>query len=278
MKKLALSALMLTSALFAESCVDRFFVEVQSGYSSSMDASISAGDDWDPSPEGYSRDIGGSAYYQMGFGYAHSPCWALQFNASYRPGYTYEQFQTSTAINTPNFLGTKTRYFNLSSTTFMADLTWNKFSDYYRYCFDCVNMWVSPFIGAGIGVSYNNLYNFHSKVPSQFIDGPGTNDVSIPPRVYSIENNFVRQAFAAEGYVGIATQLFCCLNVQLGYKIFYGGVFESNDYVYASKSSLLVVPDPVNGTGEFITVAKPATPWKGSLLANEFFMGIYGRF
>ena len=229
-KVLSICLLASAFAVRAAEDVERFYVGAQAGYSASMKAKICADPSfWDASPEGYNARIGSSAFYQTSLGYQRCSMFAFQVSATYRPGYDYCRFQTSTATSTTLFLGTKTRFFKLSSLAFMADVFINKLGEHYSWesCNGCLR--VAPFIGGGVGVAYNNLYDFHSVVPAQPA-GTGTTAnyplYAIPSRVYSMENPYVKQSFAAQGAVGIVARAWEKLNVEVGYRFFYGGKIQ----------------------------------------------------
>jgi hypothetical protein len=271
--------------------MDRFYVGAQAGYSGSMKAKFCAPAFWDASPEGYNAHLGNSAFYQSSLGYQHCSWLAFQVSANYRPGYEYCKFQTSTAVDTNLFLGTKTRFLKLSSLAFMADIFVNKLGEHYSWesCGGCLT--VAPFIGAGVGVAYNNLYDFHSVVPAKAASiglSSGYPANAIGSRVYSMMNPYVNQSFAAQGAVGLVACAWEKLNVEVGYRFFYGGKIQTNNYGYQFKSEAVVNQQQVtvNGTGavvvnansEFVAIAQESPPWYGKLMANEFFVGIFGTF
>lgn len=293
MKKV-LSLLLLVSAFVAKADeMDRFYVGAQAGYSGSMKAKFCADPAfWDASPEGYNARLGNSAFYQSSLGYQHCSWLAFQVSANYRPGYEYCKFQTSAAADTTGFIGTKTRYLKLSSLAFMADIFVNKLGEHYSWesCGGCLT--VAPFIGAGVGVAYNNLYDFHSVVPAQPASTgltPNTYPTNaIDSRVYSMMNPYVKQSFAAQGAVGLVARAWEKLNVEVGYRFFYGGKIQTNNYGYQFKSGAVVNQPQVTVTAtgavvakansEFVPFAQENTPWYGKLMANEFFVGIFGTF
>jgi hypothetical protein len=273
---LLLSLLSITClAETADEHTPHYFIEISSGYSYSTQACLKVNKkEWDPSPQGYSSRIGSSPLYQAAIGYQDSSWYSLQLSASYRPDYSYQRFQTSKARTTPGYIGTKTRYFKLSSTALMADIYVNKFAEHWKIAIEELHLKTAPFMGAGIGIAYNNLYDFHSTTPSQPADGT-TPAFTIPPRAYSLENNTIRQSFAAQLMLGFSGKLFGYIHYELGYRFFCGGRFESNDYAYALKTPLVVNE---GGSSEWITTAEPSSFWRGTLLANECFLGCYGRF
>lgn len=229
------------------------FITVGGGYSWSTKSHIKADSlFWDPAPQGYNRSLDQSEFYTFGLGYHCKSLLSFVLEVDYRPNYRYSKFQTSTATTTVAFIGTKTRKFRLSNLTFTANVFLNKSGNCYNWdCGSCFN--IAPFIGGGIGVAYNTLYDFHSVLPLQA--GQTVQEVR------SIMNYRQKTAFAGQVMVGITSKINERMSIDLGYRWFYGGRFESNNYI-------------TNANPAVPTDVPPhlTPPWKGSLAANELYV------
>jgi len=228
------------------------FLSIGGGYSWSEKASIRASSiDWDPAPQGYNSNVKQSEVYTAGIGYHFSVPVSILFETGYRPSFKYSRYQSSVASGTPGFLGVKTRHFRLSSLAFLFDAFLNKRGDVFNWKPSAL-FTIAPFIGAGLGVSYNNVYDFHSVQP-------------IPPGkkahpIHSIENNKVHAAFAGQVLAGFVFKVSKRFSFDLGYRWFYGGKFLSNNYLI----------DVSLGS----TYPESTTQWKGVLRANEIFLNL----
>jgi opacity protein-like surface antigen len=228
------------------------FISIGGGYAWSQKASISASPkDWDPSPQGYNDNVKQSEVYTAGIGYHFRPIVSILFEMGYRPNFKYRKFQTSTATSTPGFLGEKTRHFRLSSLAFTFNAFLNKEGNCFRWKWsDCLS--AAPFFGAGLGVSYNDVYDFHSVLPLS------SGGVFHP--VESIENNKVHAAFAGQVIAGLVFKVSQRFSFDLGYRWFYGGRFLSNNYIV----------DTIPG----FATPQSSTAWKGVLRTNEVFINL----
>jgi len=226
------------------------FVTVGGGYSWSIPADISANPAyWDVASQGYDHDVDNSELYTFGLGYHTPSIFSFLLEVGYRPNYKYERYQTSSASNTPEFTPIKTRHFELSSSTYTFNAFLNKAGNYACWSFrNCLT--VSPYVGGGLGVSYNTLYNFHSVLP---LDSEGVQEVK------SIMNDWQKTSFAGQVMIGLTTKINSRLSIDFGYRWFYGGKFESNDYLSSSSQNPIVYPQKI-------------APWKGKLRANELYV------
>ncbi len=202
---------------------------------------------WDAAVEGYNAQLGKSELYTIGLGYQAHAALRTTFEASFRPSLSYCKFQTGINEGEANFLGNKTRYFNLSN----ASLMFNAYIDGAGITpgldlnIGC-DFHIQPFIGAGIGLSYNKIYNFHSvttTLANAISYTVGSAMVSTKHRTFSW------QAFAG---LEVARTSFCSLDI--GYRYFDGGKIKSNNW------ALAVLPP------------QTTSPWTGKLRANEFFV------
>lgn len=204
---------------------------------------------WDPATEGYDSKLGRSEMYNIGLGYDFCPMFRGTVEASFRPSFKYCKFQTGIDNGQINFLGDKTRYFNLSN----ASLMFNGYayggglSPYLDWNLGC-NFCAQPYIGAGVGVSYNRMKNFHSVTTTavQSLDETvfTIGSAMLPNTARSFSWQFI-------GGLEVARASLCSLDI--GYRYFDGGKIRSNNWIFP---------------GNAIT----ATPWKGKLRAHEFFV------
>ena len=258
-KKLSMTLLALTSSVgFAGTMgvvVDTFnpslYLKVGSGGSWSMNSDIQPDNTvWDRAFQGYNANLGSTALYSAAIGYNLNPLWSFDFDYIYRPSYQYYKYQDffPNTANTANYSSvSRTRVFNLASNSLMANaylhgkglsdsLAWNVGSCYT----------LEPFIGAGLGVAFNTLYNFHSE--------------SVDGEAKAIMNDNFRTSFAWQLSAGLNLFNDSHFNLAAGYRYYNGGTFTSNNYAWYS---------PVNGVGAYSEIT---SPWKGSLQANEFFV------
>jgi opacity protein-like surface antigen len=216
------------------------YVKLGSGGSYSMDANIYADPTyWDASPQGYNANVGKTALYSAAFGYNYSSLLSGDIEYIYRPSYSYSKFQTSTASNTTGFNADKTRHFDLQSNSLMANVYLNgaAISEYLK-----VTLWnsyaIEAFIGGGLGVGFNETNSFHS------VKTTGEISAFVP-------SNFTT-SLAWQLSAGLQLMNTENYHLSAGYRYYNGGNFFSNDYV--------------------TDFAVYATPWKGTLQANEFFI------
>lgn len=230
------------------------FISVGGGYSWSIHSDICATTSyWDASPQGYDDDIGNSPIYTFGVGYHTNTIFSFLFETSYRPSYEYSRYQTSTITDTPGFIGNKTRYFKVSCTTFTFNGFLNKQGNYCNWTFrNCFT--IAPYVGGGLGVSYNTLYDFHSVLPH--VSGQGYTEVR------SIMNYRQNTSFAGQAMIGLTTKINQRLSLDFGYRWFYGGYFKTNNYITNVNPGTPTIPPSL------------APPWKGKVRANELYVNL----
>ncbi len=229
------------------------YVKLGSGGSYSMNTHINANNAssvfWDATPEGYNSSLGKTALYSAAFGYNYSPLISADMEFIYRPSYSYSKFQTSTDQGTVNPLGNKTRRFNLESNSLMANayLHGAGWSDKLKInVHDHFNL--EPFIGGGVGVSFNTLSNFHSVLTDNTIAS-------------TMADHF-KTSVAWQLSAGLELLSDNAFSLAAGYRYYNGGRFESNNYLLANRATAA-------NTGLGL---HPITPWSGILQANEFFI------
>lgn len=226
-----------------------YFIEVGTGVSYSQENDIITNPQyWDPSAEGYKASLGQPALFMAGIGYVVSPLLSFDLNVTHRGLYKYEKFQTATTSTTViNPLGSKTRYFNLSSNAFMVNGTLSGQGISERLVWNTGSFgFIQPIIGGGIGVSYNEVSDFHTVLANQ--------------NVTSVLTNNTEASFAYQFNAGLEWQ-YKRFSLDAGYRYFNGGNFESNNYLISR----------VTAAGTLLPSAT-ITPWKGTLSANEFFV------
>ena len=249
------SALNFAGQLFAgcnrECACYPFYLQFTTGGSFSMESHIKADPtQWDPAPEGYNAGLKQAALFEGALGYRINSWLSTSASWAWRGHYHYEKHQTS-GSGTPFATGNKTRHFDLDNTSVMANLFIHG-SGFdcltYRVCSDCV--FISPFIGAGVGLANNRLYDFHSV--ADIPDAAGFKRVTANMWEKS------RFSIAAQATVGLALTVCERTNLELGYRFYYGGTFKSNNYLTTS------------GTPAYVeTIA-----WEGTLKANELFVSL----
>lgn len=228
----------------------RAFVSVAGGYSWSTNADVKASSVfWDPAVEGYNSSLRRSEFYDFGLGYHFRSIVSALWEVTYRPNYSYHKFQTETTPAAPESIGNKTRHFRLSNLAFTFNLFLNKTGNYAKWQCGCFSF--APFVGGGVGASYNTLYNFHSVLPPQ-------NGLAIK-EVRSTMSYRLKTAFAGQLMLGINSKINDRLSIDFGYRWFYGGKFESNNYV--SNVSLG-------------TASQVVPPWRGTVKANELYVSL----
>jgi len=106
---------------------------------------------------------------------------------------------------------------------------------------------IQPFVGAGIGVSYNTVSNFHTVLTAN----------------EEITAKMLDKTQASLAYQFNAGLEWTCqrLSIDLGYRYFNGGDFRSNNYI-----------DRVSGTTGLTLAPITVPPWTSSLATNELFV------
>lgn len=253
---LALGALAQGLTLQAKNCDCKpFYIRVEGGKSYAQEADIKVDlNVFDPATEGYDAKLGSAVMFGAGVGYNMTHWLSAGFSVAHRSKFEYAKHQTSTSTSTPSPLFNKTRYFNLDNTSFFFDVYLNRTGASSCLSWDCHNINFAPFIGASVGLAQNNLYNFHSVIDETVTAGNFTTH-----QVETIENSFIKHAFAWQ--VSLGLDITICEDVTLGvaYRFFDGGKFESNNY------TVNAVPGFGSATGNPIDV--PA--WTGKLKAHE---------
>lgn len=228
------------------------FVLLGPGYSFSQNADISVQSVWDPAIQGYNATLGNSMLYTAGMGYRFTPLFDVDVEITRRPSYSYSKFQTPVAgATSPGPIGINTRKFDFDNTTGMVNLILNG-AGANIFANISPQTILQPFVGIGIGISYNTVSDFHSVL--------STTPVAGSSNVASIMNPQTVTAFAWQAIVGLQLVHAQTWGIDLGYRYLDGGRFESNNY-------LTSVP---SGFTQPITTA----PWTGKFVANEVFLNL----
>jgi opacity protein-like surface antigen len=225
------------------------YINVETGQSYSLpaglDVDIASG--WDPSPQGYNSSLHNSALYGTGIGYIVNPLVRVELDVDHRGSFEYQKLQTSGAA-----LGGKTRYFDLSNTTIMANLYLDGGGLSNDLIYRSNSFAIEPFVNAGIGVAFNTVSDFHSVQ---------TNSSS----VFSMMSDKTSNALAYQLGAGFMFETAHQVDIGLGYRYLDAGRFSTNNY-------LLDNPD-TGGSGGLAV-----TPWKGNLKTNEVYANLRYRF
>lgn len=195
--------------------------------------------EWDPSPQGYNNNLDNSALYSAAFGYNFSKLISADIEYVYRPSFKYSKYQTSTAVDTANFVGNKIREFDLASNSLMANLYIHGAALSERLTLDIMNRFMlAPFVGGGIGVGFNTVSNFHSFRPNGSVS--------------SLMADQFKTSFAWQLSAGLELFNDSAFSFTAGYRYYNGGAFQSNYY--------------------FLNFLDKSQPLKSTLQSNEFFV------
>ncbi len=224
-----------------------FFLELWVGYSYSLEANLDVDNSfWDRAVQGYNSRLDETSVFELGIGFHLKPWLHASVSTAYRGTYHYAKYQNQVPGDpAPYPLGTKTRYFDLDNSNVMFNLiihSQNKLAIHFQK-----GMMIAPFIGVGIGVARNKIFNFHSVLEAT---DPGSN-MNIVAAVMPTKETY---SLAAQGLFGLLLKISERSRIDFGYRLYYGGKFESNDYFVDDD------PDTV------------APPWKGRLMSHELFL------
>lgn len=229
-------------------CPGSAYINLEGGISYSQEIHFTPGPPWDPSPEGYDADLGHSEVLGAGLGYIINPALRAEITVDHRNSFDYEKFQTS-----PATLGSKTRNFDLKSTTVMANLFIDGSGIGSGLAFRSCYFMVDPFINAGIGSAFNTVDNFHSTQT-------GTN------KVFSLVPANTQTSFAYQVGAGFTIKTCSHLALGVGYRYVDAGNFSSNTY-------FLDNPDNPG-----VTSGAASSAWKPKLKTNEVYASLHYNF
>lgn len=244
-------SLLLSQTLYSQNYCDNFYGIAGVGGSFSRCAKIKVDNRvWDKAKNGYSRRLGDSENYTVGLGYAVSPCFRFTAEGSFRPHFTYKNFQIATAGNQIAFAGNKTRHFSLNNKSLLFN--------FYMYGTKYTSLDLGygfrlhPYIGTGVGVAYNKMNNFHSVLT----DSVPSNGLTLH-HVTSAMNPNTKRSLGWQFSAGLELMKACCFSLNLGYRYFNAGNFKSNDWIHSEN-----LPKDISH-------ATTVPAWKGKLRAHE---------
>ena len=168
---------------------------------------------------------------------------------AYRPNFHYSKFQTSVDTSTPNFLGDKTRKFDLD----IASFFWSFYLSghgvkYLNWKLAGPSCLLYPLIGGGIGVNQFTITNFRSTGLAPVVDGPS----------FGSENQYTtRYRFAYQVMGGLEFRYHDRWALSTGYRWFAGNSFKGPRYCRTATGAAFDVEND---------------PWSIHFKANEVFI------
>ncbi|MDP3705696.1 MAG: outer membrane beta-barrel protein [Legionellaceae bacterium] len=227
----------------------QFFIELGSGISFANQAKPTINfSTWSAAPEGYSSGLGDKPLYTAGFGYMINDALNIDVSYTYRGLYSYSKFQStgSSASTVSNPLPSRTRYFNLSSNAVMFNVTLDG-NIHPGLVYTTANRgYLQPFIGGGLGASYNTVDNFHT------ILADGTS-VATSAMLDQTKTSLAYQFNAGLEWI------YDRFALDIGYRYFNAGHYKSNNFLLTHATATTTSP-PIY-----------VTPWTATLSANEVF-------
>lgn len=221
-----------------------FYGIIGTGYAWTLEPGIDRpSSDWDPAKQGYDGSLGNSPFFMIGLGREFFELLHLDLSYTYYQPFHYEKFQSDPG-STPGFTGSeRTRFFDLEHQNILFN------ASVYPWSFYIGNVGVTPFAGAGIGVGFSQVSNFHTV---GFSDNVGSTT--------SIGKTGVHAVFAWQVSAGIRFKpKLQHLSFDFGYHYYDGGTFTGPSNVVSNDP-------PYNGT-----ISYGNAPWEGTLKANEFY-------
>lgn len=232
-----------------------FFIEIGSGISFANQATPSVNlTYWNSSIQGYNSSLGYKPLYTAGLGYKINPGINIDLNYTFRGLYSYSKFQTSTSTSSnsvENVLPSRTRYMDLSSNAVLFNVTLDG-GIYPALVYTMGHHGtIQPFVGAGIGASYNSVSNFHTILAST----SATQSIATSNMADQTQTSF---AYQFNGGLEWEYERFA---FDVGYRYFNAGPYTSNSYLVTNMDGTTGAPET--------TYSLPA--WTGTLSANEIF-------
>ncbi len=232
-----------------------WYIAVNVGYSFAMDANISVNPAiWDNATQGYSDNLGATTAVGLGIGTYIGNAFHIDLRGERRGDYKYSKFQTGSSA-TPGFTGdVRTRSFKVTSNALMLSGWLDLGTFWNNLVWNVGAVSLQPFVGAGVGVNYMDVHDFHTV-------GAGFGSMG-RYQIGSINSSSTGSDVAWHGAAGLSAQITPKATLSVGYNYFDGGKLSFPSYIDSSTSS----PDAALGRNG-VTV----TPWKGRLQANEVF-------
>ena len=233
----------------------RFYIEIGSGISFANQANPSVDlAYWSASTQGYNNSLKPKPLYTAGLGYTINDGLNIDVNYTFRGLYAYSKFQSGVSPSSvQNPLGARIRYMNLSSNAALFNASLDG-GIYPALVYAMGNHGsIQPFVGAGLGVSYNTFSNFHTILASS------SDDIVVNTSIAtSAIPDQTKASLAYQFNAGLEWK-YERFSFDVGYRYFNAGQYTSNNYLLTSMST---------GTPVTTTVS---SPWTGTLSANELF-------
>lgn len=225
-----------------------WFASIGTGYSWTLQPGIDNPNpsEWDFSAQGYDSPIGDRGFYTFAAGRHVQEYLDVSLSYLVHENFNYQKFQTGDSA-TPDFTGTaRNRFFTLNNRSLLV----NVFLHPAHYWANFTHFTLTPYVGAGIGYAYNKVNNFYT-VATTTVDGTligSTDSVGTPIG----KNSFACQGTAA---INILSPQQSHFSLNTGYRYYYGGKFNGSSSIYTNANGFVA-----------------ATPWSGSVQANQFFV------
>lgn len=208
-----------------QECIQNFYIKLMAGASFSQNADIDAPSSvWDPAKQGYNANLGTTPILGGGIGYDVAPWFSTDLTLSYRAQFNYRKFQTPIPNALNDLITPRTRRFNLDIATLMWTFYLNGCcTECLHYEFYCFPGSFYPLIGAGVGVSRLNMFNFRTT-------GLPANPPSTLKRFASENEYYVTYKFTYQLLAGIEYRYYDCWAISLGYRWFHVSRFDGPRY------------------------------------------------
>lgn len=237
----------------------KIYFSVESGYGWSLLPGLEVNENpnsisgfvWDHPTNGWDSKLGNTFNYGFAIGYNLSELTSLELVYNRRPSFQYDKAQI---VPTSSAIGNRNRYFDLQNQTIMLNsiihlasisTALKSFKDNHK---------IEPFVNLGLGVAENTISNFYSQ-------GTGV----APGVIFSKMANKTTYNFAAQAGLGLIYQFTTNWSLKAGYRFLYGGNFKTQDYI---------LDDPDNAHPTIPGSGNTVNSWKGTLKANEVYLGL----
>lgn len=200
--------------------------------------------EWDASSEGYNSSLGSRGFYTFEIGKQIQHYVDVSLMYLNHETFNYQMFQEGIS-STEGFTGEqRNRYFNLNNRALLVSGFLHPDHNWYKIS----TVSLSPFIGGGVGYALNQIDNFYTV-------GTVTTGGSAVGSTSSIGNPVSTNSFAWQATAGLSIRPINHLSLDVGYRYYDGGNFETSSTTYSNTGGLL-----------------SATPWAGHLSANQLFV------
>lgn len=224
-----------------------YFLEFGGGVSFPVKTQLQVNkNDWSSGPEGFNSTLNTAGLYMAGIGYKAKKWLVFDINDTYRGNYQYSLFQSPPGVSAP--YQNRIRYFTLSSNSIMFNGNVGAEGLIDRLVYRINSGFIQPYIGSGIGVAFNTVSNFHTLLT----------DVQIA-HATMLSQTTTSFAYQVNSGLELVYKQAC---IDLGYRYFNSGNFQSNNYLVSY----------ISGTtgGPIAPIA--ISPWKGIFSANELYI------